>query len=68
MTNRRDSDGYALGCRVIPSRTTPGAVVFLRSGNLRPRIVLEPSDYPVAIEQHQGVTLERVKEIAVAGH
>jgi hypothetical protein len=43
-------------------------VVFLRSGNLRPRIVLEPSDYPVAIEQHQGVTLERVKEIAVAGH
>ena len=43
--------------------------VFLRSGNLRPRIVLQPTDYPLAIEQHQGITLERVKQIAaLAGH
>jgi hypothetical protein len=43
--------------------------VFIRSGNLRPRIVLEPTDYPLAIEQHQGVTLERVKQIAAStGH
>ena len=42
--------------------------VFLRSGNLRPRIVLEPSAYPLAIEQHQGITLERVEEIAAASH
>jgi hypothetical protein len=43
--------------------------VFIRSGNLRPRVVLEPTDYPLAIEQHQGVTLERVKQIAAAtGH
>lgn len=37
--------------------------VFLRSGNLRPRIVLEPTDYPLAVEQREGVTLERIKEI-----
>jgi hypothetical protein len=43
--------------------------VFIRSGNLRPRIVLEPTDYPLAVEQHQGITLDRVKEIAAgAGH
>jgi hypothetical protein len=43
--------------------------IFIRSGNLRPRIVLQPTDYPLAIEQHRGITLERVKEIAAgAGH
>jgi hypothetical protein len=38
--------------------------VYLRSGNQRPRIVLEPTDYPLAVEQHRGITLERVKQIA----
>jgi hypothetical protein len=43
--------------------------VFLRSGNLRPRIVIQPTDYPLAVEQHHGITLDRVKEIAAsAGH
>ena len=43
--------------------------VFLRSGNTRPRIVLQPTDYPLAIEQHNGMTMDRVKEIAAsAGH
>jgi hypothetical protein len=43
--------------------------VFIRSGNLRPRIVLEPTDYPLAIEQHQVITIERVKQIAAGvGH
>jgi hypothetical protein len=43
--------------------------VFLRSGDLRPRIVLEPTDYPLAVEQQQGITFERVKQIAaLAGH
>jgi hypothetical protein len=37
--------------------------VFLQSGNLRPRIVLEPTDYPLAIDQRGGFTLERVKQI-----
>jgi hypothetical protein len=38
--------------------------VHLRSGNLRPRIVLEPTDYALADEQTRGITLDRVKEIA----
>ena len=43
--------------------------VHLRSGNLRPRIVLEPTDYPLAVEQRQGIALERIKRIAAeAGH
>jgi hypothetical protein len=43
--------------------------VFLQPGNLRPRIVLEPTDYPLAVEQHRGITLYRVKEIAAGdGH
>ncbi|HTR86882.1 MAG TPA: DUF2199 domain-containing protein [Reyranella sp.] len=43
--------------------------VFLRSGDLRPRIVLEPTDYPLAVEQREGITLERIQQIAAAaGH
>jgi hypothetical protein len=43
--------------------------IHLRSGSLRPRIMLQPSDYPLAIEQYDGITLERVKEIAALhGH
>lgn len=30
----------------------------------RPLIVLEPSAHPLAIEQHDGITLERVRQIA----
>jgi hypothetical protein len=42
--------------------------VFLRSGNLRPRIVLEPTGYPLAAEQHGGITMDRVKAIAANAH
>ena len=42
--------------------------VILRSGNLRPLIVLEPTDYPLAVEQQNGIALERVKEIAAGSH
>jgi hypothetical protein len=42
--------------------------VFLRSGDLRPRIVLQPSDYPLAVEQHGGITMDRVLEIAAGAH
>jgi hypothetical protein len=38
--------------------------VFVRPGTLRPRIVLEPTAYPLAIEQRCGIIIERVKEIA----
>jgi hypothetical protein len=43
--------------------------VHMRPGSLRPRIVLEPTDYPLAVEQRTGISLTRIKEIAAAaGH
>ena len=43
--------------------------VHVRSGDLRPLVELELSDYPLSIEQRTGITLERVKEIATKmGH
>lgn len=41
--------------------------VHLRSGDLRPLIELEPTDYPLAVEQRDGITLDRIKQIAAAG-
>lgn len=35
-----------------------------RSVGLRPTIELEPTDHPLAIEQREGITLDRVREIA----
>jgi hypothetical protein len=55
--------------RGYPEPKDIGCDVHLRSGNLRPRIVLEPTDHPLAVEQREGITLDRVKEIiAAAGH
>lgn len=41
--------------------------VYRRSDNLRPRIVLESADYPMAVEQRAGITLDRIKQIAAEG-
>lgn len=32
--------------------------------NERPRLILEPTGHPLSIEQQQGITMERVREIA----
>lgn len=37
-----------------------------RPVGLRPLIVLEPTDHPLAIEQRNGITMARVREIAAA--
>jgi hypothetical protein len=43
--------------------------VHIRAGTPRPRMELEPTCYPLAIEQRTGITLDRIKEIAAAsGH
>jgi len=42
------------------------ASLHLRGGNLRPSIVLEPTDHPLAIEQREGMSMERLEEIAAA--
>ena len=38
--------------------------VHLRNNGVRPFIQLEPTDHPLAVEQRDGITLERVKEFA----
>lgn len=38
--------------------------VHTRSMDLRPYIELEPTDHPLSIEQREGMTIDRVKEIA----
>lgn len=40
--------------------------VHLQDNNLRPRIELEPTDHPLAVEQRNGISIERVQEIAAA--
>jgi hypothetical protein len=39
-------------------------MVHTREVGQRPRIELEPTDHPLAVEQRQGITRERVQEIA----
>lgn len=51
-------DTLNLKCRVHP-----------QDGRRRPQIELEPTDHPLAIDQRQGIPLDRVLEIyAAAGH
>ena len=38
--------------------------VHTRAVGHRPRVELEPTDHPLAVEQRQGITLARVREIA----
>jgi hypothetical protein len=40
--------------------------LHLRGGGSRPLIELQPTDHPLAIEQQQGIPIERVEEIAAA--
>lgn len=40
--------------------------VHLQANNLRPWIEVEPTDHPLALEQRNGITIERVQEIAAA--
>lgn len=40
--------------------------LHLRSGGTRPSIELEPTEHPLALEQRQGISLQRVEEIAAA--
>jgi hypothetical protein len=55
---------------VYPSTFKLKTHVRLRNHGIRPLIGLEPTDHPLAIEQRQGITLQRIEEIASAlsGH
>ncbi len=39
-------------------------MVHTRSVGVRPYIKLEPTEHPLAIEQREGITIERIKQIA----
>jgi hypothetical protein len=51
---------------VYPSTLSLKTQVHFRSHRLRPSIVLESTDHPLAVEQRQGISVERVQEIAAA--
>jgi hypothetical protein len=59
-------------CNWIKGYPRPVAIkchLHLRPGRLRPSIELEPTDYPLAVEQRNGITIERVKDFAMSrGH
>jgi hypothetical protein len=48
---------------VYPSTLSLKTMVHLRDNWLRPRIELEPTDHPLAIEQRDGIAINRVAEI-----
>ena len=49
---------------VYPTTLDLKILLHLRGGNKRPSIELEPTDHPLAIEQRQGIPIERAQEIA----
>lgn len=49
--------------RPYPDSTNLKTRVHLRNDGTRPYIELEPTDHPLAIEQRQGITFERVAQI-----
>jgi hypothetical protein len=49
---------------VYPDTRALNTNVHLRNNGVRPFIRLEPTDHPLAIEQREGITLERIAEIA----
>jgi hypothetical protein len=51
---------------IYPRTTGLPCHLHLRNAGRRPSIKLEPADHPLAVEQRDGITLDRVKEIAAA--
>lgn len=51
---------------IYPSTSGLACTLHLQNARRRPSIILEPSAHPLAVEQRNGITLDRVKEIAAA--
>lgn len=49
---------------VYPTTLSLKTNLYLRAGNRRPSIQLEPTDHPLAVEQRTGISIKRVEEIA----
>ncbi len=52
--------------RPYPRTLELKAAVRFRANGLRPLVEVEPGDHPLAIDQQQGIALERVQEIVAA--
>ena len=48
---------------LYPSTENLKTRVHLRDDGVRPYIELEPTDHPLAVEQRNGITVDRVAEI-----
>jgi hypothetical protein len=64
----RDDHGPYFGWLSAYLKTYPDAEnikthVHLRNEGVRPYIELEPTDHPLAVEQREGISVERVAEI-----
>lgn len=64
----RESESPWFGCLftwlpLYPDTTKLKTMVQLRPVPARPRIVLEPTDHPLAVEQREGISMQRVEEI-----
>lgn len=51
---------------IYPQTTGLKCNLHLRNARRRPSIILEPGDHPLVTEQRNGITLDRIKEIAAA--
>jgi hypothetical protein len=49
--------------KVYPDTKNLKTMVHLRDNGIRPYIELEPADHMLAIEQRQGISVERLAEI-----
>jgi hypothetical protein len=49
---------------IYPSTVSLKTRVHIRPVGQRPFVELEPTDHPLAVEQRNGITMDRVREIA----
>lgn len=67
-TANRDHLGPFFGwlCTILPGYPDTlylKASVYLRNNGIRPRILLEPTDHPLSIEQTGGITMDRALQL-----
>ena len=70
LRNCRERSGHgpyfgwlSAGIQVYPDTENLKTMVHLRDGDELPYIELEPTDHPLAVEQREGISVERVAEI-----